>query len=255
TILSSLYFPQKTIKHFVLLPSTNDFATNWCQSDHLPPEGSLVMADLQTAGKGQGSHTWLSEKGLNLTFSMIYYPDFLPLDRLFALNMVAALAVWESLQAFKIPKTSVKWPNDVMIGHQKVAGILIRNTLAGKRIGSSVIGIGLNVNQTVFPKGLPHATSVAIATGQEQNKMSILQRIIQAFEEKYILLKQGNFASIKSQYLRQLYLIGQESLFYRSDGTPFHGTITGIKDSGHLLIDTQGRIEAFDFQTIRFGRW
>jgi len=252
TILSSTFFPKKTIKQFKLLPSTNDFASKWCQSSELPPEGSVIIADNQTKGKGQTGNTWQSQDELNLTFSMVYYPTFLKLDQLFALNMITSLAVRDSLKHLPLLNLHVKWPNDILINHQKVAGILIRNSLAGKNLASSIIGIGLNVNQTIFPKEIPNATSLHLATGQTIDKAEILNRIIQNFEESYIALQAGQYSKIKEKYLEQLYLKGQKNIFFRKDGSSFQGRIVDIQDTGHLLVDIQGKIEAFDFQTIRF---
>ena len=253
TILSSNYFPKKTIKRFKLLPSTNDFASQWCQSALLPPEGSLVIAENQTKGKGQTGNSWQSEAGRNLTFSMIYYPDFLALKQLFALNMIASLAVSESLAHLNLNNLAIKWPNDILINHKKVAGILVRNSLAGKKLAGSVIGIGLNVNQLIFPQGIPNATSLQIATNQLIDKDDILNRIIQHFETHYIALKNGQYNSIKHRYLKQLYMKGQTHTFFRKDKTPFQGKILDVRDSGHLLVDVEGDIKAFDFQEIKFS--
>ncbi len=252
TILSSDYFPQKTIKRFKLLPSSNDFASKWCQSTLLPPEGSIVITENQAQGKGQTGNSWHSEAGKNLTFSMIYYPTFLPIDRIFALNMITSLAVWSSLEHLSLVNLSIKWPNDILINQRKVAGILIRNSLAGKKLGSSIIGIGLNVNQLVFPQGIPNATSLQLATQQIVDKEDIFHRIIHHFESYYIALKNGQYGSIKQQYLAQLYRKGQEFTFFRKDNSPFQGKILDVRDSGHLLVEVKGEIEAFDFQEIRF---
>ena len=252
TILSSKHFPRKTIKRFELLPSTNDFASKWCQSDDLPPEGSMVIAENQTHGKGQTGNFWESEANCNLTFSMIYYPQFLPLEQLFALNMIASLAVWKSIAPLSLTNLAIKWPNDILINHQKVAGILIRNSLAGKNLATTIIGIGLNVNQVVFPQGIPNATSLQLASNHPIDKEELLHRIIQYFETYYVNLRAGEYATIKQQYLEQLYLKNQVSTFSRKGDIPFQGKIVGIKDSGHLQIATQGIIEDFDFQEIKF---
>ncbi len=251
-ILYSDYFPKKTIKRFKLLPSTHDFASKWCQSDLLPPEGSIVIAENQTHGKGQTGNSWQSEAGRNLTFSMIYYPTFLTLDRLFALNMITSLAVWESINHLDLTNLAIKWPNDILINHQKVAGILIRNSLSGKKLGCSIIGIGLNVHQLVFPQGIPNATSLQLATNRVVEKDDIFNRIIHHFEAYYISLKNGQYDTIKQRYLEQLYRKGQESTFFRKDGAPFQGKILDVRDTGHLLVDIEGDIEVFDFQEIQF---
>ena len=247
----SNHFPKKTVKRFKLLPSTNDFASKWCQSDLLPPEGSIVITENQTQGKGQTGNTWQSEAGNNLTFSMIYYPTFLPIDQLFALNMIISLAVRDSIAHLNLTDLFIKWPNDILINHQKVAGILIRNSLTGKKLASAVIGIGLNVNQLIFPQGIPNATSLQLVTKRLIDKDDILHRIIRHFDTNYIALKNGQYDSIKQQYLDHLYLNGQESTFFRKDNTPFRGKILGVRDTGHLLVEIEGKVEIFDFQEIK----
>ena len=251
-LASSQFYPKKTIKHFDLLPSTNDFAMNWCQSDDLPPEGSVVITENQSNGRGQAQNKWHSEAHQNLTFSMIYYPDFLDLDHIFALNMLTSLAVLDVVLAQKIPNAFVKWPNDIIIDSQKVAGILIRNILSGKKIAASVIGIGLNVNQTIFPPELPNPTSLQLKTHQKLNKLAILNQLIQAFETRYLALQSGNYASLKANYLDHLFLLHQKHSFVRKDGVTFRGIIVDVRDSGHLLVDVDGRIQPFDFKEIGF---
>lgn len=249
-----MHFPKKTIKRFDLLPSTNDFATKWCQSGILPPEGSIVLANHQTEGKGQTGNTWLVEAGKNLTFSLIYYPSLLSLDRLFALNMVASLAVLEVVKQLEIPNATVKWPNDVLIGSKKVAGILIRNSLSGKQLSSSIIGIGLNVNQVIFPTEISHATSIAKETGEQLDQEFILNHIILAFETRFLALQAGEYHVLKKEYLANLYKMGTSCSFARKGGEIFDGTILGVEDSGLLRVAINDKVEAFDFQAIKFNK-
>ncbi len=233
-----------------MLPSTNDFVQNWVQSENSPKEGSIVIADNQTSGKGQAKNKWRVQPNQNLTFSMIYYPIFLPLDRLFALNMVASLAIHNSLKKYT-PMAIIKWPNDVLIGDKKCAGILIRNTLSGKKLATSIIGIGLNVNQVAFPT-LPEATSLAQATNQQYDKTVLLNEIIAAFENRLLRLKLGGYDALKKDYVQVLYQKGLPSTYTRSDGTSFVGTILDVSEEGQLLVSVHGKIVAFANKAIQF---
>jgi len=167
--------------------------------------------------------------------------------------MLTSLAVADVMLAQKIKNTSVKWPNDVLIDTKKVAGILIQNTLTGKKITSTVIGIGLNVNQTIFPKGIPNATSMRLATKLRYNKNDILNQFIEFFESRYLNLKSGHYESLKQEYLNHLFLYNQESTFWLDDNTKFIGTIIDIQDSGHLVMAVNGHQKKFNFREIRFN--
>ncbi len=233
-----------------MLPSTNDYANNWLQSEDSPPAGSVIITDCQTNGKGQASNQWLSKPQENLTFSMIYYPVFLPLDNLFALNMVASLSVRNVLSKYT-RDIYVKWPNDVLIASKKAAGVLIKNTLSGKKITTSIVGIGLNINQLDFPT-LPKATSLSIATGQKHDRNTILNEVISAFENLYQRLKTGGYMELKKAYLDKLYLFNTMASFAIPNGSNFRGKIIGVKEDGRLVIKKEGRTVYYRFQEIIF---
>lgn len=250
---SSHNYPRKTLKHFDLLPSTNDFAHNLIQIGDFLPEGSIIHTNNQTKGKGQGKNQWVSSPNQNLTFSMIYYPKPLPLRYLFALNMISSLAVLEAAKHQNIKNLSVKWPNDILYNDQKIAGILIRNTLSQKSLTASIIGIGLNVNQTIFDKNLPRATSLALATNQQLDRQLIFQHIIDAFERRYTQLLAGDYINIKTEYLKNLYRFGLTAKYYPTQGEPFQGKIIDVLESGHLVITSNG--QAYQFATGEISFW
>ena len=128
--------------------STNAYIQSLSRDERLP-EGSVVWADFQTAGRGQIGNVWESENGKNLTFSIVFYPSFLLAKHQFLISQIASLSVKETLDEF-ISGITVKWPNDVYWNDKKICGMLIENDLAGQYIYSSVIGIGININQAVF---------------------------------------------------------------------------------------------------------
>lgn len=128
--------------------STNNYLRGLVGKESLP-EGSIVVTEYQTAGRGQVGNTWESEPGKNLMFSIILYPDFLPANRQFLISQIAALSVKETLDAY-VDGITVKWPNDIYWRDKKICGMLIENDLTGHSLYCSVIGIGININQREF---------------------------------------------------------------------------------------------------------
>ena len=144
--------------------STNNYLRELLAGDALP-EGSLVIADFQTAGKGQVGNSWESEARKNLMFSLLLYPDFLPANRQFLISQIASLSVKETLDGY-IDSVTVKWPNDIYWKDRKICGMLIENDLSGQHLYCSVIGIGLNINQEVFRSNAPNPVSLTQITGR-----------------------------------------------------------------------------------------
>lgn len=128
--------------------STNIHLTQLAQDNNLP-EGTVVNAAFQTHGKGQRNNSWEAEKGMNITFSVLYKPHFLPLSKHFLLSKAISLGVFDYLNCI-CAEVKVKWPNDIYVGNKKIAGILIENSIKGNNIYQSVIGIGININQSNF---------------------------------------------------------------------------------------------------------
>ena len=128
--------------------STNNLIRKMMQDENLP-EGFLVYTDFQTAGKGQPGNTWESEAGKNLLFSIVLYPHEIPIHEQFVLSEIASLSI-KNILAKYTDGISVKWPNDIYWNDRKIAGILIENSLKKNEINYSIIGIGLNINQTIF---------------------------------------------------------------------------------------------------------
>ena len=168
------------------------------KSDIKNTEGSLVTTFNQTAGRGQMGNRWLSEPYQNLAFSIRLNPIFLQANEQFHLNKAVALAVQGVVEKYlsnapqSSPKNvSVKWANDIFIGDKKVCGILIQNNLSGSSLQSSVIGIGLNINQLVFPKDL-NATSLRLETGQLFDLFDCIEQLTKGIEQRYLQLKSAN---------------------------------------------------------------
>ena len=168
--------------------STNNYLREQSAKARLP-EGSLVIADFQTAGKGQVGNSWESEAGKNLMFSILLYPDFLPANRQFLISQIASLSVKETLEKYT-DSVTVKWPNDIYWKDRKICGMLIENDLSGQHLYCSVVGIGLNINQEIFRSDAPNPVSLTQITGKTYDREDVLVCFLRIFFNYYFLLLQ-----------------------------------------------------------------
>jgi BirA family biotin operon repressor/biotin-[acetyl-CoA-carboxylase] ligase len=256
--MGNTLFTGKVLLHFDELPSTNDYAADWLAGVHgkdatksRPPEGSVVRADSQSAGRGQFGSKWESAQGQNLMFSVIYYPAFLPVEDQFLLSQAVALAVADTVRMYVQAPVFIKWPNDIYVSDYKVAGILIQNALAGKSIRSSILGIGLNVNQTEFSDGLKRAGSLARSTGLALDREAVFNDLLVCLEARYLELRSGQFATIRSAYLSFLYQKDVKQDFELPDGTRFSGCIRGVRPDGQLQIEWGGALHAYAVKAVQ----
>lgn len=229
--------------------STNNHALNVLKS-HFMPEGTVVIAYEQFAGRGERHNTWLSEPGENLTLSVVLYPTFLPAVHQFRLNKAISLAIADYLSAY-VDDVKIKWPNDIMIKDKKVAGILIESQLKGSYLSQSIIGIGLNINQREFP-GLPNATSLWRENGEHRNRMLELKSLCGFIEQRYLRLKSGRNELLRKEYVERLYKVDQWLDFEDIDGV-FHGRLINVEPSGRLLVERKGgEIRSYAHKEIKF---
>ncbi len=208
------------------------------------------MAEEQTAGRGQLDSTWMSQAGKNLTFSLIIYPSFLNLSKQFVLNKVISLSVRALLNAETEISCKVKWPNDIICPMGKLSGILIENNVQGTELKTSVIGIGINLNQEVFGESAGSAVSLYNVTGNRYKKEEMLIRFLRIFETYYAALKIKGLEIFDSEYLDALEGYREERVFEAS-GTVFRGTITGLSQKGELEVLTSEGIRHFWFKEIK----
>lgn len=212
---------------------------------------SVVRTDHQTNGRGQRGNKWHDENGYNLIFSILYKPGKLKAQHAFRLNQAVSLAIFEVLKP-KIPAVSIKWPNDILAGHQKMAGILIKNTITGQYIKHCIIGVGLNVNQTHFPDDLPQATSMKLETDINFDLPSLFEEIHQKLIYHLSNLE-ADFQIVADIYQQNLYLRYQETRFQTPDNKTFTGVIQGVNPTGQLLVKKQdGQIESFNFKEVMY---
>ncbi|HOW08565.1 MAG TPA: biotin--[acetyl-CoA-carboxylase] ligase [Bacteroidales bacterium] len=230
--------------------STNVDAASLAGAENTP-EGAIVHAGFQLAGRGQKGNKWESERGKNLLFSIILYPTTVSPAEQFIISMVISLGISDYLKTI-IDNVKIKWPNDIFAGNDKIAGILIENSISGDSIVSSVAGIGLNVNQNRFPDFVPKAVSLKMLTGKEYDLGECLTRLSVFLDKRYKQLLAGKNIKIKEEYISSLYRLNELNHF-RSSGSEFKGRIISVNQSGCLMVETEnGRIRDFAFREIEF---
>ena len=235
------------IYHFDKTASTNDDARDAKYRD-----GDIVWADFQTAGRGQRGHTWQSRAGENLTFSVVLEPTFLPVTEQFMLLEAVALALTDFF-AFLGVKTAVKWTNDIYVGDKKAVGILIEHSYAGGKLARTIVGIGINVNQTDFPSDIPNPVSLALLTGKRYELETLLRDFEQSLGRRYEQLRRGEWDALQSDYHSALYRRDERHIYALPNGEKFGGIIRGVKPQGELIVELDdGRVTSFLFKEIEF---
>ena len=230
--------------------STNNYAATQLLTKRLP-EGIVFVADSQVDGRGQTSNKWESESNMNLTFSLLLYPDFLEITRQFEISKAISLGVSDFLKEHT-EQVSIKWPNDIYIGKGKVAGILIENSVRINVISSCIVGIGLNVNQMGFKSDAPNPVSLSQITGKGYNLEVALSDLCLKIDARYIQLCNGAFRQIDEDYIQMLYQFGVWSQYSDENGD-FEGRITGVDEIGRLLIETRnGKVNQYQFKEVIF---
>jgi BirA family biotin operon repressor/biotin-[acetyl-CoA-carboxylase] ligase len=221
-------------------------------SKNNPCEGTVITTENQVEGRGQIGSKWESEAGKNIILSIILRPNFLPAREQFLLNQAITLGVVNFIQYYITTGVKIKWPNDIYVHKKKVAGILIQNQLSGSRIQSSVIGIGLNINQVVFLSDAPNPTSFKLLTAHEFQIEQLIPELCRSIEQRYLQLKQGKHAILQNDYLKNLFQYQQTASYQKPNETTFQGRIIGISPFGKLKIEHNQGIEFFDIKTVKF---
>jgi BirA family biotin operon repressor/biotin-[acetyl-CoA-carboxylase] ligase len=217
-------------------------------SDH----DCAVWADYQTAGRGCGTNKWESERGMNLLFSVLVHPVTLSARQQFYLSMAVSLAFTDVLAACGVEPLSIKWPNDIYWRDRKLCGILIENKLSGTTVRQSIIGAGLNVNQTLFLSDAPNPVSMKQILGKDTDREQLLNDILRAFSSRLTLLSAGDTAlrRLHDDYLSRLYRRDGFHSYHDADGD-FEARIVTVEASGHLLLqDREGRERRYGFKEV-----
>jgi BirA family transcriptional regulator, biotin operon repressor / biotin---[acetyl-CoA-carboxylase] ligase len=220
--------------------STNRFLMDWIMKER-PEEGTIVVTNYQTAGKGLDKNTWESMPGQNLTMSFVIYPGFLPVDHQFSLNKAVSLGVSDFVRnALDVPgELKIKWPNDIYFDHRKLAGILIQNGIIGNFFDFSVIGIGININQENFDQYPVSPVSFKMITGKDYPLDRLLDELLDCLYVRLNQLKERSVGILDEDYLSCLYRYNEINDFkYRRK--IIRAKITGVNRYGQLMLEIPG---------------
>lgn len=245
---------QYKIKDFSILwqdelTSTNEYA--WELAFENVPEWTVAVADFQTKGKGQGTNVWESRFRENLCFSVILYPKAFEAVNMFYISKAVSLALCDALAVQNI-EACIKWPNDIYVGDKKIAGILIEQSIMNQKVLHSVVGIGLNVNQTEFSSWIPNPVSVSQLLNKEIPLEFLLHDVLLRMQEYIQKVNAHQFEAIDKLYKAKLYRrTGFHS--YKSGNQTFDAQIYGVEPRGGLILtDAQGRKTTYQFKEVEF---
>lgn len=239
-----------TVYRYKSLTSTNNEASRLAPS---LANGDAVVTHTQTAGRGQRGNSWEAAPGMNLTFSVFLRPENIPAARSFLISMATAVAIVESLAKYMPDEeVSIKWPNDIYVADKKLAGILIENSFMGQNVESSIIGIGLNVNQSEFLSDAPNPISMSMITGQHYDLDELLDDIVQNIVSLTADLSDSVFAdNIIQRYHSRLWRRTGVRRWRLPDGAEFDGSILRVAPTGHLeLTLPDGSSRSFAFKEV-----
>lgn len=201
---------------------------------------TALVADFQTNGRGQASNTWHSSKGENLLASYYLKVD-INVQQHFMLNVVASLAICSVVENYEV-ECKIKWPNDIYVSNKKLAGILIENTLMRDVISESIIGIGLNVNETCFPECLPNPCALHSLVGKKLDVKNIGEALAVQIEDNYKALMSGGGDALFARYLEKLYRINERHCFIVGE-KQIMAKIVRVERDGQLILKGDSGLE------------
>lgn len=246
---STMFVGQRLIR-LDQVDSTNSFAMGLLKGMPLE-EGAVVTTTKQTRGKGQRGNSWESQPGQNITCSIVLRPVFLDAAEQFDLTRAVSLALTDMLSdVLSDQEIRIKWPNDIYVGNNKIAGILIENIVSGSQISYSVVGIGLNVNQTDFISGAHNPTSLHKITGRTHDLDGVLKMLCAAVEVRYLQLRGNARIRLAGEYLARLFMAGTPTRFTDFSNI-FEATIEEVTREGLLVLrDNNGNCRKFAMKEI-----
>lgn len=232
-----------TIIYLDEVDSTNDTARAFLDAGRISGE-TLIIARFQRRGRGRGKRTWLSTRNMNLTVSYVFFPAFLSPSHQFYLSAIVSLAVYDVISYYANGVT-IKWPNDIYVLNDKIAGILIENSIEGNKFTSCIAGIGINVNEKEFDPSLPNPTSLYLATGKMYDTDAVLDILISHLQSRTGLLKESKGDLLMKEYINKLYLLNRY-FTYRTPAGRIMAKIVGVDDFGRLnLLDNKGQLHLY----------
>lgn len=237
------------------IESTNSYLKDLMLSTPLE-NYTVVVTENQTEGRGQMGAVWEVESGKSLTFSVLIRLSSFKVRHQFYFNMCVSLACAKVLKRHTSVTVRVKWPNDIMADKDKIAGILIENIIRGQHIGSSVVGIGLNVNQISFPKHLEGVSSLAKIEGHTFDKESLMFELLGELKKQLLHFEQEAFQLIKENYMNSLFEFNRPRMYETSTEEQFLGKIVDVNSIGQLVVETEDKkTRKFEIKEIKFARY
>jgi len=198
-------------------------------------DGTLILAENQTRGKGRGEHVWLSSPGENLTFTIVLRPNCKP-SEMTLLSLMGSLAIAEAISKMLNKKAAIKWPNDVLIDRKKISGLLLESAISGEHADYVLLGIGLNINQKDFTSELePTATSLRLAANRAFCRVAVLSEIVRYLERRYLQFKSQDTQSILEDWKTYCTMLGKKITFRQND-LERSGVAMDINDAGYLKV-------------------
>lgn len=235
----------KNIIHFKEVESTNKTARKYLKENKMQDD-FVITADFQSSGRGQLLSSWSSQAGKNLLISIVLTVD-IKVSEQFYLNIVSSLAVLDVLEECNFENSSIKWPNDILIKNKKVGGILIQNSVQQDKISKTIIGLGLNINQTDFAKYSRKATSFSLESNSSFYVKEIRDKFLKRLGNRFSQLVDQNY----SDYQTSLYLKDKVSAFEIEDSIKM-GIIKSVSKEGLLIIEFEDSIEKFNTKEIKY---
>jgi BirA family biotin operon repressor/biotin-[acetyl-CoA-carboxylase] ligase len=232
--------------------STNRFAQELLQNAIKVNEGTAILSFYQTSGKGQKGNVWESEPGSNMLASVILFPDFLEPSKLNLINQAVALSVCTALTNHSGYQFKIKWPNDIIFGEKKIAGILIENSIREKRCTHSIVGVGINLNQEAFKAYQPKAISLKKITKKTIDSIpEFTTKWRNVLIEFFEMIRNGEEKKIVESYSQLLFGLGEIREF-EYDGIRTNGIIRGVTEEGYLQIQTDTETREFGIKEVKY---
>jgi len=229
----------------VSVDSTNNYIANLIEQGSCI-DGSVIMADYQTHGRGQLGNSWQSVSSENLMFSLAFQPTY-ALEQQIRLSWYSALIWQQCLLRFGL-KAQIKWPNDLYVNNLKIGGILIEQQIKGTQLDWAILGSGVNVNQK---PDLVHTTSIFEQIGQRFKPLTVLMEYIDLMNGQLPLLI-GDFQVLKAKFEAELWRKDSLQVFQTNNGDVFEGVISGVSQTGELRVASNGRVQTYGNKEITY---
>ncbi len=236
--------------NIIFLPevdSTNNYIAKLISEGNVQ-HGTVILAEKQTNGRGQRGNTWQSSAKSQFTASIYLSTAFLSVGHSVYLNKALVLGVVKTISALTTEKSTIKWPNDILVNDLKLGGILIEGNIKNQALEYVIFGLGINLEQE---GNLPSSTSFE-KIGQKIGAFELLTSLLPRINEEFERCKQGDFSGIQKEYLANLWRIDELQVMKDKDGMEFSGKIVDVNEEGNVLIETGDGIQSFGLQEVKF---